>query len=150
MQTAIDLSPYNTLALPGRAARYLRISDPGQLAAVPPGERRFVLALASDTGACTVFVEAANREVVEKEFRSLVQRAAQPGVSVETESDLTLPTKSGPGLMLSMSATDDKSGDGYLFTLVAGNETGALFTGKPIQISMQMMKIDGKKGGSLK
>jgi UDP-N-acetylmuramate dehydrogenase len=43
MQTAIDLTPFNTLALPGRAARYLRITDPGQLAAVASGERRFVL-----------------------------------------------------------------------------------------------------------
>ncbi len=142
---------YQPVKDPGELANYIGNDRKGQAWRLPGrGERRFVLALASDTGACTVFVEAANREVVEKEFRSLVQRAAQPGVSVETESDLTLPTKSGPGLMLSMSATDDKSGDGYLFTLVAGNETGALFTGKPIQISMQMMKIDGKKGGSLK
>jgi UDP-N-acetylmuramate dehydrogenase len=42
-QTAIDLTPYNTLALPGRAARYLKVSDPAQLAALAPGERRFVL-----------------------------------------------------------------------------------------------------------
>lgn len=113
------------------------------------GERRFVLALASDTGACTVFVESANREIVEKEFRQLVQRAGQPGVTIATESDETLPTKSGPGLMLSMSATDDKTKEGYLFTLVAGNEPGALFTGKPIQISMQMMKLEAKKPGKL-
>ena len=43
MQTAIDLSPFNTLALPGRAARYLKVTDPGQLAALPSDERRFVL-----------------------------------------------------------------------------------------------------------
>ena len=43
MQTAIDLSPFNTLALPGRAARYLKVTDPGQLAALPYDERRFVL-----------------------------------------------------------------------------------------------------------
>ncbi len=43
MQTAIDLSPFNTLALPGRAARYLKVTDPGQLAALPCDERRFVL-----------------------------------------------------------------------------------------------------------
>ncbi len=142
--------------------RYQRVKDPGELGnyigndrkgeawRLPGrGERRFVLALNSETGACTVFVEAANREIVEKEFRQLVERAGQPGVSVKTESDETLPTRSGPGVMLTMSATDDKTKEGYLFTLIAGNETGALFTGKPIQISMQMMKLDPKKGGGL-
>ena len=41
----IELAPFNTLALPGKAARYLKITDPAQLAALgPPGtERRFVL-----------------------------------------------------------------------------------------------------------
>ncbi len=44
MQTAIDLTPFNTLALPARAARYLKITDKTQLtAASQPGERRFVL-----------------------------------------------------------------------------------------------------------
>lgn len=142
--------------------RYQRVKDPGELAnyvgndrkgeawRLPGrGERRFVLALNSETGACTVFVEAANREIVEKEFRQLVERAGQPGVSIKTESDETLPTRSGPGLMLTMSATDDKTNEGYLFTLIAGSETGALFTGKPIQISMQMMKLDPKKASGL-
>jgi hypothetical protein len=142
---------YRPVKDPAELANYIGNDRKGEAWRLPGrGERRFVLALASDTGACTVFVESANRDVVEKEFRALVQRAGQPGVSIETESDLSLPTKSGPGLMLSMSATDDKTGDGYLFTLVAGNETGALFTGKPIQISMQMMKIDGKKSGERK
>jgi hypothetical protein len=142
---------YQPVKDPAELANYIGNDRKGQAWRLPGrGERRFVLSLASDTGACTVFVESANREVVEKEFRALVQRAGQPGISIETESDLTLPTKSGPGLMLSMSATDDKTGDGYLFTLVAGNETGALFAGKPIQISMQMMKVDGKKSGGLK
>lgn len=44
VKTLVDLSPFNTLALPGRAARYLKIADPAQLA-VPgvAGEKRFVL-----------------------------------------------------------------------------------------------------------
>lgn len=44
MQTAIDLTPFNTLALPARAAHYLKITEAGQLTAgVPTDLRRFVL-----------------------------------------------------------------------------------------------------------
>ena len=43
MQTSIDLTPFNTLALPGRAAHYLRIGDAGQLSMVPHTGRRFIL-----------------------------------------------------------------------------------------------------------
>ena len=43
-ETAVDLQPYNTLALPGRAARYLKITDSGQLTAKNLREGpRFVL-----------------------------------------------------------------------------------------------------------
>jgi len=141
---------YQPVKDPGELANYIGNDRKGEAWRLPGrGERRFVLALASETGACTVFIESANREVVEKEFRQLVERAGQPGVTVKTESDETLPTRSGPGLMLSMSATDDKTKGGYLFTLIAGNETGALFSGKPIQISMQMVKLEAKKGGTL-
>ncbi|UCV15173.1 UDP-N-acetylmuramate dehydrogenase [Quatrionicoccus australiensis] len=31
LATAVDLTPFNTLALPGKAARYLKITDPAQL-----------------------------------------------------------------------------------------------------------------------
>ena len=42
--THIDLTPFNTLALPGKAARYLKITDAAQLTAISPGDgRRFVL-----------------------------------------------------------------------------------------------------------
>lgn len=141
---------YQAVKDPGELANYIGNDRKGQAWRLPGrGERRFVLSLNSETNACTVWVESANRETVEKEFRELVQRAGQPGVTVATESDETLPTRSGPGLMLTMSAIDDKSKEGYLFTLIAGNETGALFSGKPIQISMQMMKVDAKKGGGL-
>ncbi|MGE4064714.1 MAG: hypothetical protein AB7E79_15230 [Rhodospirillaceae bacterium] len=139
---------YQAVKDPAELANYIGNDRKGQAWRLPGrGERRFVLALNSETGACTVFVEQANREIVEKEFRQLVERAGQPGVTIKTEDDQTLPTKSGPGLMLTMSALDEKTKEGYLFTLIAANETGALFTGKPIQISMQMMKYNAKKGG---
>jgi len=66
MHTAIDLTPFNTLALPGRAARYLRITDPGQLAAVASGERRFVLGGGSNL-------------VLSGDFDGLVLHMAIPG-----------------------------------------------------------------------
>ena len=43
-ERAVDLQPFNTLALPGRAARYVRVTEAAQLA--DPGLRgtaRFVL-----------------------------------------------------------------------------------------------------------
>ena len=40
---AVDLGPLNTLALPGRAVRYLRVTGAGQLAAAGRDSRRFVL-----------------------------------------------------------------------------------------------------------
>ncbi len=44
LATAVDLRPFNTLALPGRAARYLRVTDPAQLAdPALAGQARFVL-----------------------------------------------------------------------------------------------------------
>ena len=44
MQHNIDLTPFNTLALSGKAARYLRVTDADQLAdPALLGERRFVL-----------------------------------------------------------------------------------------------------------
>lgn len=137
---------YRAIKDAGELSLYLGNDRKGEAWRLPGrSERRFVVSLSSDTKACTVWVEAANRETVEREFRQLVGRAGQPGVTVKTESDETLPTRSGPGLMLVMSAIDDKAKSGYLFTLIAGNETGALFAGKPIQMSMQMMKIDATK-----
>ena len=73
---------YQPVKDPGELANYIGNDRKGEAWRLPGrGERRFVLALASDTGACTVFIESANREVVEKEFRQLVERAGQPGVT---------------------------------------------------------------------
>ncbi|MBS1161719.1 MAG: UDP-N-acetylmuramate dehydrogenase [Proteobacteria bacterium] len=44
LQQNVDLSPFNTLALPGQAARYLKITDPAQLADPElKSEKRFIL-----------------------------------------------------------------------------------------------------------
>ena len=44
LQQDIDLTPFNTLALPGKAARYLKITSPEQLsAAALTSGKRFIL-----------------------------------------------------------------------------------------------------------
>ncbi len=70
-QTGIDLTNCNTLALPGRAARYLKIADPAQLTAPElAGERRFVLGggsnlvLTGDVAQAVLKVEIMGRELV--------------------------------------------------------------------------------------
>ena len=84
MQTAIDLTPFNTLALPGRAARYLRITDPRQLAAVASGERRFVLGGGSNL-------------VLAGDFDGLVLHMAIPGKRLVREDADAFYIEAGAG-----------------------------------------------------
>lgn len=63
----VDLRPFNSLALPGRAARYLKITAPAQLTvAEPAGERRFILGGGSNL-------------VLSGDFDGLVLHMAIPG-----------------------------------------------------------------------
>ena len=62
----VDLGPLNTLALPGRAARYLRVTVAGQLAGADGGSRRFVLGGGSNL-------------VLTGDFAGLVVHIAIPG-----------------------------------------------------------------------
>ncbi|NJD26571.1 MAG: UDP-N-acetylmuramate dehydrogenase [Betaproteobacteria bacterium] len=62
----VDLGPLNTLALPGHAARYLRVTAAGQLAAADTGGRRFVLGSGSNL-------------VLTGDFDGLVVHMAIPG-----------------------------------------------------------------------
>ncbi len=82
--THIDLTPFNTLALPGRAARYLRVTDPGQLAAVPAGERRFVLGGGSNL-------------VLTGDFPGLVLHMAIAGKRLLREDDEAFYIEAGAG-----------------------------------------------------
>jgi UDP-N-acetylmuramate dehydrogenase len=67
MPSQIDLRPFNTLALPGRAERYLRITDTRQLAdAAIADDRRFVLGGGSNL-------------VLTGDFNGLVLHMAIPG-----------------------------------------------------------------------
>ena len=66
-QRNVDLSPFNTLALPGHAARYQKITTPEQLTATElAGERRFLLGGGSNL-------------VLTGDFNGLVLHMAIPG-----------------------------------------------------------------------
>jgi len=84
VQTAIDLTPFNTLALPGKAARYLRITDPGELVAVAPDERRFVLGGGSNL-------------VLTGDFDGLLLHMAIAGKRVLREDDEAVYIEAGAG-----------------------------------------------------
>lgn len=86
MQTAIDLTPFNTLALPGRAARYLKITDSAQLTAAShaSGERRFVLGGGSNL-------------VLTGDFNGLVLHMAIPGKRLLSEDAEAFYVEAGAG-----------------------------------------------------
>jgi hypothetical protein len=106
----------------------------------------FTLSIRSNTQACAVWAERADPVAVETLFKQMVNGAAKanPGVTLTTDIDDTLPTKSGRGRMLTMTVAD-KDGEGYLFNLIAGDQPGTMFFDKPIQVSMQMQRVAGKK-----
>jgi hypothetical protein len=106
-----------------------------------PNDRRFTLSLRGGTETCAVFAEAGDPETAEELFRKMVNGAARPGVNVETEDDQKFTTATGKARLLTMTVAD-KDGEGYRFTLMAGDRTGTFFSGAPIQLSMQMARTE--------
>ena len=85
LQTQVDLSPFNTLALPGRAALYRRITAPAQLAAPELGAgRRFILGGGSNL-------------VLTGDFDGLVLHMAIPGKRLRGEDDEAFYLEAGAG-----------------------------------------------------
>ncbi len=83
--TQVDLSPFNTLALPGRAALYRRIADPAQLAAPDMGDgRRFILGGGSNL-------------VLTGDFDGLVLHMAIPGKRLLNEDVEAFYVEAGAG-----------------------------------------------------
>lgn len=109
-----------------------------------PNDRRFTLSIKGGSQTCAVWSEAGDPQTAEELFRKMVEGAARPGVNISTEDEQTFTTASGKARLLTM-AVADKTGEGYLFTLMAGDRTGTFFSGAPIQISMQMTRTEGKK-----
>jgi len=84
LQTQVDLSPFNTLALPGRAALYRRITAPAQLAAPELGAgRRFILGGGSNL-------------VLTGDFDGLLLHMAIPGKRLRGEDGSAFLLKPGP------------------------------------------------------
>ncbi len=83
--SAIDLTPFNTLALPGRAARYLKIGAPEQLtAATLAREQRFILGGGSNL-------------VLTGDFDGLVLHMAIPGKRLLREDSEAWYVEAGAG-----------------------------------------------------
>ncbi len=135
-------------------ARYRPVRDPETLATVV-GEttmgsawhlptrtgRNITLSLRGDGKTCAVWAEAGDPLGVEEEFRKMVDGAASDGVTVKTTTDSTLPTRSGNGRLLSMIVRDEEKGSGYMFTFIAGD----LFSGAPIALSLQVVRVESDK-----
>jgi len=85
LQSHVDLTLFNTLALPGRAALYRRIADPVQLTAREIGDgRRFILGGGSNL-------------VLTGDFDGLVLHMAIPGKRLRGEDDEAFYIEAGAG-----------------------------------------------------
>jgi UDP-N-acetylmuramate dehydrogenase len=84
-QNNVDLTPFNTLALPGKAARYQNITAPDQLAAPEfVNQKRFILGGGSNL-------------VLSGDFDGLVLHMAIPGKRLEKEDDGAFYIEAGAG-----------------------------------------------------
>jgi len=85
LATAFDLSPFNTLALPGKAARYLRVTDAAQLNnPALEGEPRFILGGGSNL-------------VLTGDFAGLLLHMAIPGKQLQREDSDAWYIEAGAG-----------------------------------------------------
>lgn len=109
-----------------------------------PNDRKFSLSVRTASQTCAVWAEAGDPETAEGLFRKMVAEAARPGTNVSTDEDLSFTTSTGKARLLTMSVSDS-GGEGYQFTFMAGDKTGAFFSGAPIQLSMQMSRLQPKK-----
>lgn len=109
-----------------------------------PNDLKFTLSILAGTQTCAVWAEAGDPVTAEGLFHKLVTDAARPGTTVSTDEDQSFTTASGKARLLTMSVSD-KSGEGYQFTFMAGDRSGAFFMGAPVQLSMQLTRIEPKK-----
>jgi len=109
-----------------------------------PNGRKFTLSIRAGTQACTLWAEAGDPETAEGLFRGLVDAAARPGMTASVDEDMSFTTASGKARLLTMSVTDS-DGEGYQFTFRAGDRPGTFFSGAPVQLSMQIDRLEPQK-----
>jgi len=98
-----------------------------------PTDKHFALAIRGSTEACAVYAEAADPQEVERMFRKLIEGVKRPGLVVQTERDEPVPTKTGTGREITFFITDGEGKRGHIYSLIAADQTGALFGGAPLQ-----------------
>ncbi len=109
-----------------------------------PNGRKFTLSLRNGSEACVLWAEAGDPETAEDLFRKMVTASAGDNSKVSVDQDQSFTTATGKSRLLTMSVTE-KDGSGYEFTLKAGDKPGAFFSGAPIQLSMQLERIEPTK-----
>ena len=109
-----------------------------------PNDRKFTLSVRDSSQSCAVWAEAGDPVTAESLFRKMVTDAARPGTKVSTDDDVSFTTATGKARLLTMAVTDT-GGDGFQFTFMAGDQTGNFFSGAPIQLSLQMSRLQAKK-----
>ena len=109
-----------------------------------PNDRKFTLSIRSGSQTCAVWAEAGDPPTAEGLFRKMVTEAARPGTNVTTDDDQSFTTQSGKARLLTMTVADT-TGEGYQFTFMAGDQPGTFFSGAPVQLSMQMTRVEPKK-----
>jgi hypothetical protein len=109
-----------------------------------PNGRKFTLSLRSGSLACALFAETGDPKTAVELFRKMVEASAGEKSKVTVDEDLSFTTASGKSRLLTMSV-EDKDGGGYQFTLRAGDQPGAFFSGAPVQISMQIERMEPAK-----
>ena len=109
-----------------------------------PNDRKFTLSIRANTRTCAVWAEAGDPTTAEYLFKKLIDDSKRPGTSIATDDDQSFTTATGKSRLLSMSVTD-ASGEGYQFTFMGGDKSGTFFSGAPVQLSMQLTRLEAKK-----
>jgi pentatricopeptide repeat protein len=105
-----------------------------------PNGRRFTLSIRAGTQACVLWAEAGDPETAEGLFRRMVEASVEPGMTLTTDDDQSFTTATGKARLLTMSVAD-KDGMGFQYTLKAGDRPGTFFAGAPVQLSLQMARL---------
>lgn len=109
-----------------------------------PNDRKFTLSIRANTKTCAVWAEAGDPATAEYLFKKLIEDSKRPGTEIATDDDQSFTTASGKSRLLTMSVTD-ASGEGYQFTFMGGDKSGTFFSGAPVQLSMQLTRLEAKK-----